>query len=98
MRILTAMAMHAIATYGDSLSPAETSQRTKQSFVGCDVTYPSRHPEQTQETSSGTIKNTGGKTNCAQTCPCLFLSTIPGATALMYVHVQIMRMMTNSSD
>jgi len=62
MRIVTAMAMHAIATYGDNLSPIRAD-----------------------------IQNKPKK-------PCLFLSTIPGATALTYVHVQIMRMMTSNSD
>ena len=93
------MAIHAIATYGDNLSPAETSQRTRQSPVGCSaLTYSSRHPEQTKETAKDGIKKTREETKYAQTHPCLFLSTIPGATALMYVHVQIMRMMTSRSD
>lgn len=60
--ILTAMTIHAIATYGDSLSP-----------IRADI--------------QNNPKN-----------PCLFLSTSPGATALIYVHVQIMRMMTNNND
>ena len=93
------MAIHAIATYGDNLSPAETSQRTRQSLVGCNtLTYPSRHPEQTQEAANDAIKKICEETKYTQTHPCLFLSTIPGATALMYVHVQIMRMMTSRSD
>jgi len=93
------MAIHAIATYGDNLSPAETSQRTRRSQVERNaLTYSSRHPEQTKETAKDIVKKMREETKYAQTHPSLFLSTIPGATARMYVHVQITRMMTSKSD
>lgn len=56
MSILIAMTIHAIATYGESLSPAEDSQYSTWPFIGYKVlTYPSRHPEQTEETTDNAI-------------------------------------------
>ena len=53
--ILTAMTIHAIATYGDNLSPAADLSAYSLLFDTQDPTYPSRHPEQTQETTDTSI-------------------------------------------
>jgi len=51
------MAIHAIATYGDNLSPTKVSVGNSFAVGYNALTYPSRHPEQTQEAAEGTIEN-----------------------------------------
>lgn len=92
------MAIHAIATYGDNLSPAENL--SVQSSRSLDTLSPMRADIQNKpkKLQMAQLRTHALETNHAQTHPCLFLSTMPGATALTYVHVQIIRMMTSSSD
>ena len=96
INILTAIATHASATYGDKRSPVSCFSIYARCVAVTRRTYPCRHPEQPKEPAKlGQCRACRTRSN---THPSLFRSINLGMIPRTYVHVQMTSNMTRRRD